>query len=602
MPDTVSEDSLCETPRYQFNFAWNSPYGHIVKLIEELSISDGLVLDMGCGVGPVAEPLNDLGLDYVGCDTDKDALDALRGRGFSCFEVDLTAHEGLAELVQENLSSEQIRDVKVVLMADVLEHLPAVREVVKSLRRTLTLLGNPLLVISVPNIAHIDIGAKLAFGRFDYTRTGLLDDTHLSFFTESRLSSEFAQVGLKQVAENDFHLNQSDQHFPLHHPAIAPNSPLANLIRHWRGQVDQAVTVNQFIRAYAAIPAPTERPASSEKAPPHPFLSVLMRTQARRPECLREALTCLAAQTTDDFEVKLMVHGHDALVEKVREIVDDFHATFSSRVDVIQVLGGQRARPLNAGLEASVGDYIAFLDDDDLVTGDWVEAFKRGSEDGQGQVVRSVSVNQQVEMLERGGLAPYRLLTNFERGFTPAFDLALHFYRNQTPICSFAVPKTVVDALNLRFDESLPVTEDWEFMLRSTQVAGVHDTMKVTSIYRRWIGGEGSGGMVDEDVWKGVRRAILHRFDQAPLLLPPGSASKLSDVRETANKLPDQRRQHAAEIAHLNAELGRLRSAIERYQNVIAGYENSVSWKVTRPVRILLHYARKILARDSASK
>jgi len=48
----------------------------------------------------------------------------------------------------------------------------------------------------------------------------------------------------------------------------------------------------------------------------------------------------------------------------------------------LKVEGGGRARPLNAGLEAATGDYVCFLDDDDLVTPDWLAAFARSIQFG----------------------------------------------------------------------------------------------------------------------------------------------------------------------------------------------------------------------------
>ena len=101
-----------------------------------------------------------------------------------------------------------------------------------------------------------------------------------------------------------------------------------------------------------------------------------MRTQGKRASHLRDALTCLAAQTVDSFEVLLMVHSDDAepALGEVRALVEDFEPAFASRVSVVHVSGGRRARPLNVALERLKAEYVAFLDDDDLVMADWVES------------------------------------------------------------------------------------------------------------------------------------------------------------------------------------------------------------------------------------
>ena len=50
------------------------------------------------------------------------------------------------------------------------------------------------------------------------------------------------------------------------------------------------------------------------------------------------------------------------------------------------------------------------------------------------------------------------------------FDLALHFRQNHSPICSFAIPRTIYRDLGLRFDESLVVIEDWHFFMRAAML------------------------------------------------------------------------------------------------------------------------------------
>lgn len=74
-----------------------------------------------------------------------------------------------------------------VIYADVLEHLADPWE---ALRRTHSVLNKGGLVLaSLPNIAHISIRLGLLMGRFDYTSYGILDDSHLRFFT-ARTSRE----------------------------------------------------------------------------------------------------------------------------------------------------------------------------------------------------------------------------------------------------------------------------------------------------------------------------------------------------------------------------------------------------------------------------
>lgn len=71
----------------------------------------------------------------------------------------------------------------VVLMLDVLEHLVDPATVLRRVRDVLRPGGIGL--VSLPNVAHWSVRKELALGRFTYTPSGLLDATHLRFFTMS---------------------------------------------------------------------------------------------------------------------------------------------------------------------------------------------------------------------------------------------------------------------------------------------------------------------------------------------------------------------------------------------------------------------------------
>ena len=82
----------------------------------------------------------------------------------------------------------------VVLAGDVLEHLIDPETVLKSVVRLLAPGGR--VVISLPNIAHVDVRLALLQGRFDYTTVGLLDKTHLRFFTRKSIDQLVTAAGL----------------------------------------------------------------------------------------------------------------------------------------------------------------------------------------------------------------------------------------------------------------------------------------------------------------------------------------------------------------------------------------------------------------------
>jgi 2-polyprenyl-3-methyl-5-hydroxy-6-metoxy-1,4-benzoquinol methylase len=81
-----------------------------------------------------------------------------------------------------------------IVYADVLEHLADPLRVLVELDRSLAPDG--FVIVSVPNIAHFYVRLLLLCGRFDYIDRGILDRTHLRFFTERTLRALIDDAGL----------------------------------------------------------------------------------------------------------------------------------------------------------------------------------------------------------------------------------------------------------------------------------------------------------------------------------------------------------------------------------------------------------------------
>ena len=82
-----------------------------------------------------------------------------------------------------------------VVCADVLEHL---RDPWATLRKLRPLLADDgCVVASIPNLQHLKPVLKILLDRFQYEDAGLLDSTHLRFFTLSTIKSLFAETGYR---------------------------------------------------------------------------------------------------------------------------------------------------------------------------------------------------------------------------------------------------------------------------------------------------------------------------------------------------------------------------------------------------------------------
>jgi 2-polyprenyl-3-methyl-5-hydroxy-6-metoxy-1,4-benzoquinol methylase len=90
-----------------------------------------------------------------------------------------------------------------IIFADVLEHLVEPDKVLIKCAKLLEV--NGVIWISVPNISHNAVLIDLLQDKFEYRDFGLLDKTHLKFFTENSLEQMIDKCGLKVVNKEDLY-------------------------------------------------------------------------------------------------------------------------------------------------------------------------------------------------------------------------------------------------------------------------------------------------------------------------------------------------------------------------------------------------------------
>ena len=250
--------------------------------------------------------------------------------------------------------------------------------------------------------------------------------------------------------------------------------------------------------------------------------SVVVRTQGTRPNSLREALESLANQTHQAHQVLVMVHTDDDHVTgEVRALTADIDTV----VETCQVASGLRTAPLNAGLDAATGDYVCFLDDDDLARPDWLSAFDLAIQDHPGQIARARTGVQQWSTEGTG--EPRHPQSQVDEPFAATFDLLAHLSHNETPICSIAVPLGAIRHHGIQFAPDLPVLEDWDFLMRIAPLTGVVSVDSQTSLYRQL---DDSNAFAAEtvDTWERAHAQVVDRLSARPLLLPTGDARRVA--------------------------------------------------------------------------
>ena len=151
------------------------------------------VVEVGCNNGALARAYKAInpGCKYTGIEVD---VRNAEGSRRYCDEVLLLDIEGVNESFYAQFS-----DYNVWIFGDVLEHLRYPWEVLARIRRSMPADG--CVIVCLPNAQHWSVQAKLAVGDFRYEAAGgLMDRTHMRFFTRATMLEMFSGAGFKLEA------------------------------------------------------------------------------------------------------------------------------------------------------------------------------------------------------------------------------------------------------------------------------------------------------------------------------------------------------------------------------------------------------------------
>lgn len=481
---------------YDVPFSSESSHGRIVRLILE-HLEPGLVIDIGCGYAPHAERLRESGFGYAGVDADPDAVSDVAGRGYAARVCNLNVVSALVPTLDDLLEEQEVRGqpIAAVLALDVLEHLVEPHYVLEQLAAWMSDRHVSTLGISLPNVSHHDVVLNLLVGRFDLTETGLLDHTHLRFFTEASMRRMLASAGFAETAENDVRSPKSDHPTEFSHPVLSDGALLGSFARQVRNRADRHGETFQFVRLFEL-----DHDAASS-----PTLI------APRQQPLEHGLAVLVSAACDPIQ-RQRLHSQLAVQQSASiEVIDVTETGFQAAAESVEM------------------EYFAVVVGGEQLAPDWAAQFLATAALYPGSVIRS------------GPLVS-------SSDWSVNFDLLAHLTREETPPAAVALPTSAVRSLDLRIEDRAGLPDVHTLLLEAYPVCGVIDTgVGTLDVPPGWRTLTDSGG-VDRVL------EVRSRLAASPFLLPPGVVDHLANTAERLGETEVR----CEVLEHSNAQLARI--------------------------------------------
>ncbi len=396
-----------------------------------------------------------------------------------------------------------------------------------------------------------------------------------------QLEKEMMTAGYEASESNDVRgkLNEVEEVFDIYGDTL-----LRQMMESVKIRIDNTADSVLLVRSYIR----KEEIAAKECAEKAPFLTVITRTQGSRIHELREVALCLSAQSNRDFEWIIIGHKVEtAREEAVKELISELPDYLGARTRYLSVDWGTRATPLNVGFEQARGSYAVVLDDDDIVMDDWVDQFYQAAVKAPGRMLHAYCVAQKWERHQKGTVL--RAIGAPDPMYCKPFDWCSQFQINSCPLHSMAFPLYAHRELNIRFDETLNVTEDWDCIMRTASLTGVIDIPVVTAIYRLWST-DTSHHVHKENEWEKTYNELVGKFGSVPLMLPAECGFVPKNFKDALRKIALQEQFKAQQQEEeKNAEL----ESVD-YREMAEKIHCSKGYKITAPLRWIASLIRFI--------
>jgi len=185
---------MAEKHAYDFDLRLDDPVStHALQF--RMIRTGARVLDIGCHTGILGEALRARKQCIItGIDNNSEALRAAALRLDTTLHIDLEQRGWAQQVLDAGM-----KDFDIILFGDVIEHTRDPLAIIREAGMLLSAGGE--IIVSLPNVANLRVRLELLRGRFDYTESGILDKTHLRFFTLRSARQLMREAGYRITQE-----------------------------------------------------------------------------------------------------------------------------------------------------------------------------------------------------------------------------------------------------------------------------------------------------------------------------------------------------------------------------------------------------------------
>ncbi|MFC2170384.1 glycosyltransferase [Calditrichota bacterium] len=411
----------------------------VAGLVPENAIK---ILDVGCGGGGLARTLKNENSDrwIAGIELNDAAADQAEEVMDVVIRTDIEAWQ--PEFAEGELDC--------IIFADILEHLVDPYSLLKRIRRLLKPDG--CVIISLPNIRNYKVIGELLNGRWRYRDAGIMDSTHLRFFTRAEITRLLDQAGFRVDATDLIYNKES----PIEAWKKAGRPPEFSLGR--------AVLKNLAPEEIEDLLA--EQILVRGVRQDQPLVSIVIPSY-NQADYTVECVKSVIENTRQPYEIIVVDNGSED------DSVENLSKLGYVSLNIITNKENRGFGPAcNQGIKAAKGRYIVLLNNDTLVEKGWIEGMISAAEKNEMVGIVGPMSNYVSHISQFDGIARYknnRQLKEYANNIRQSRAGQAEVVRTLVFFCVM-IKREVFDSIGL-FDETFAVGnyEDSDFCLRALQ-------------------------------------------------------------------------------------------------------------------------------------